>query len=89
METVGSMPPDSIVNNGVKVLQEKLAMVIRELTGEDATNGGVEGALSPSMDGGYGNNGGYATPGYGGGGGYGAGGTTPYGATPYGGAPSW
>ncbi|KAF1977890.1 DNA-directed RNA polymerase subunit D, partial [Bimuria novae-zelandiae CBS 107.79] len=92
VETVGGLQPDMIVNNGIKVLQEKLAMVIRELTGEEAANGGPDGALSPTMDGGYGNDGGYVTPGYGGGGGgygAGAGGTTPYGATPYGGAPGW
>lgn len=87
------MPPDQIVSNGVKVLQEKLAMVIRELTGEDTTNAGAEGALSPTMDTGYGGDGGYVTPGYGAGagGGYGAGqgGTTPYGATPYGSGPQW
>ncbi|KAK7189201.1 RNA polymerase ii subunit 3 [Paraphaeosphaeria sporulosa] len=93
VETVGGLSPDSIVNNGIKVLQQKLASVIKELTGVDEANAGLEGAQSPTMEGGFGNNGygndnGYTTPGYGGGNAY-PGGTTPYGATPYGGASGW
>jgi DNA-directed RNA polymerase II subunit RPB3 len=91
VETVGSLEPDQIVLEGIKVLQTKLAGIISELTGSEDTNG-VDGfgGQSPQMNSaqGYGNPDlGYTTPAYGntsvwGGGG----GTTPYGATPYGGA---
>ncbi|KAK3321000.1 DNA-directed RNA polymerase II 33 kDa polypeptide [Cercophora scortea] len=98
VETVGSFPPDAIVAEGIKVLQQKLAGLIHELTeGEGGENGDYNGPRSPE----YNNGGeaawqdqGYTTP-YGNGGnqsawGGGAGGTTPYGATPYGaGQSSW
>jgi DNA-directed RNA polymerase II subunit RPB3 len=92
---VGGLDPDQIVIQGIEQLQEKLALVIKELQG---TSGGADGmdlggAQSPTMNGaGYGgaDGGGYTTPGYGGAsawggaGGAAQGGTTPYGATPYG-----
>lgn len=81
VETVGGLPPDDIVGNGIKVLQQKLASVIKELTGVDEANAGLDGAQSPTMDGGFENDG-YGTA-------YGH--TTPAaygGANPYGGATS-
>ena len=86
------MPPDVIVNEGIKVIQQKLASIIMGLTGEG--EGGEGGLRSPDYNGGDGwdpADQGYTTP-YGGGntgaqGGWGAdGGTTPYGTTPYGNA---
>lgn len=89
VESVGNLEPDAVVLQGIKVLQQKLALVIQELSGDDR-NGeadGFGGARSPDgMHGGdYGMDHGYTTP-FGNTGGqtmYG-GGTTPYGATPYG-----
>ena len=92
VETVGSMDPDTCVQQGIKVLQQKLALLIQELKGEEQANGGVNGdeyssgLRSPSGTPGFGLDQGYTTP-YGGGGmsAYG-GGTTPYGGgTAYGG----
>ena len=42
VETVGGLEPDAIVQNGIKVLQQKLAQMIQELTGarEPAAGGG-------------------------------------------------
>lgn len=100
VESSGVMEPDLIVQQGIKVLQQKLAAVVQELTGEtdggggdDTTNYGPStpgfstGAHDTLMDGGY------TTP-------YGAaaaagqssvwgGGATPYGATPYGQSAGW
>ncbi|KAF2839637.1 insert subdomain of RNA polymerase alpha subunit [Patellaria atrata CBS 101060] len=90
VETVGGLPPDVIMQQGIKVLQQKLAAVIQELAGGDERNGDYgDGARSP--DGpppgtAYGADGGYTTPfgvGTGNASAWG-GGTTPYGATPYG-----
>ncbi|KAI9804575.1 MAG: 45 kDa subunit of RNA polymerase II [Piccolia ochrophora] len=100
VETVGSLEPDAIIQQGIKVLQQKLASVIAELTGSDDTgalNGaagdvdinGYGGPRSPAINGGrdYEMDHGYTTP-YANGGGAsawgGGGGATPYGATPYG-----
>ncbi|KAK3946415.1 DNA-directed RNA polymerase II subunit RPB3 [Diplogelasinospora grovesii] len=92
VETAGNLPADAIVTEGIKVLQQKLAGMIHELTeGEgDGANGDYNGPRSPE----YNNAGdgwqdqGYTTP-YGNGGAQsswgGAGGATPYGQTPYGG----
>jgi DNA-directed RNA polymerase II subunit RPB3 len=95
VEGVGTLEPDQIVQQGIHVLQEKLAEVIRGLGGAEAggdLNGinGVGGASPDGYepvgvpDGGYTSYG----SGMGGGSGYGglagAGGQTPYGATPYG-----
>ncbi|KAI9681481.1 MAG: 45 kDa subunit of RNA polymerase II [Caeruleum heppii] len=63
IESVGSLEPDAIVQQGIKVMQQKLATVIQELTGEgggppngDLMNGGHDadgfGGTSPMMNGG-------------------------------------
>lgn len=79
-----------MVLQGIKVLQQKLALVIQELSGDDR-NGDADGFGAPrspdgmQAGGDYGMNQGYTTP-FGDTGGqtmYG-GGTTPFGATPYG-----
>lgn len=83
VETVGGIDPDQIVLQGIKHLQQKLASVIHELSGDSGDGVDFGGAQSPQMNGGYaGQDAGYTTP-YGGGGS-----TTPFGATPYGG-PQW
>lgn len=93
VETAGGLPPDSIVQEGVKVLQQKLAGLIHELNEGEGDAGGAganyNGPQSPEYSGGAGwQDQGYTTP-YGNGGnqsswGGAAGGTTPYGTTPYG-----
>ncbi|KAG9233912.1 DNA-directed RNA polymerase [Amylocarpus encephaloides] len=92
VESVGNLEPDAIIQQGIKVLQEKLASVIADLThGEGGANGDYDGPRSPDMSGadnaatGWGDQG-YTTPfGSGNSGGWGqAGAATPYGATPYG-----
>lgn len=96
VESAGNLPPDTIVGEGIKVLQQKLAGLIHELTegeGGDGMNGDYNGPRSPEYSAGAdGFGGGYATP-YGNGGNQsswgGAGGTTPYGTTPYGAGQSW
>lgn len=97
VESVGNLDPDAIVQQGISVLQHKLAETIAALKGNegrDVAMNGVDqdGAQSPDayeppegMDGGFTA---YGANGAGGGGQSsvwgGAGGTTPYGATPYG-----
>ncbi|KAF2752880.1 RNA polymerase II subunit 3 [Pseudovirgaria hyperparasitica] len=96
VETVGSLEPDVVMQQGIKVLQQKLAGVIQELNGAsgDQEMGYNDGGRTPDgAPNGYGGaDQGFNTP-YGGhnsvwggagGGAAGAGGTTPYGATPYG-----
>ncbi|KAF1811207.1 DNA-directed RNA polymerase II 45 kDa polypeptide [Eremomyces bilateralis CBS 781.70] len=96
VETVGGLEPDTIVQQGIKVLQQKLASVIHELTGTgeameadddyavrspDAMNG-INGATTA-----YGGNTAYGDPGYqtpGNFGGQSAWGGGIGGATPYG-----
>ena len=95
------MEPDVIVQQGIKALQQKLAGVVRDLTGEneaaedDGTNTNY-GPSTPSISAGAGDvmmDGGYTTPFGGPGGGQsswgGAGAATPYGATPYGSGGGW
>jgi len=96
VESVGNLEPDAIIQQGIKVLQQKLAAVIQDLTeGETQTNGvnghgGYDAPRSPEdvgMNGqGWGQDQGYTTPYDNGPNGnqWGAGGTTPFGATPYG-----
>ncbi|KAI9665664.1 MAG: 45 kDa subunit of RNA polymerase II [Bathelium mastoideum] len=87
VETVGGLEPDAIMQQGIKVLQQKLASVIQELSGGDDQRdmngyGGASPGYTPGTA--YGGNEGYTTP-YGGNtSAWGGGGTTPYGATPYG-----
>jgi DNA-directed RNA polymerase II subunit RPB3 len=95
VESAGPLPPDTIVSEGIKVLQQKLAGLIHELAeGEgDGMNGDYNGPRSPEYGTGADGFGGYTTP-FGNGGNQsswgGAGGTTPYGTTPYGaGQSSW
>ncbi|KAA6414889.1 MAG: DNA-directed RNA polymerase II subunit C [Lasallia pustulata] len=94
VESVGNLEPDSIIQQGIKVMQQKLAAVIQELTGDEGRNGvngdGMDGYVPRSPDGingaaDYAMDQGYTTP-YVNGGGASAwgGGATPYGATPYG-----
>jgi DNA-directed RNA polymerase II subunit RPB3 len=99
VESVGSLEPDAVVQQAIKVLQQKLAMIIQELEGPsngggafggDGTGGYDDpGAATPALhpDDGFGADGGFTTPFVSGGGGqsaWGGGGATPYGATPYG-----
>ncbi len=75
-----------VVNEGIKVIQQKLASIIVGLTGDG--EGGEAGLRSPEYGGdAYGQDPGYTTP-YGNTGNQSAwggdGGTTPYGTTPYG-----
>jgi DNA-directed RNA polymerase II subunit RPB3 len=94
---VGNLEPDAIIQQGIKVLQQKLASVIQTVTeGEGGDTNGMNGAddyangpRSPDtgMNGsGWQGDAGYTTPGYGSGNAsaWGAGAATPYGATPYG-----
>ncbi|KAI9835643.1 MAG: 45 kDa subunit of RNA polymerase II [Sclerophora amabilis] len=92
VETVGGLEPDAIIQQGIKVMQQKLAAVIQDLTGDEdrGLNGddlGYSGPRSPDGHGvrDYEMDNGYTTP-YGNGGAASAwgGGATPYGATPYG-----
>lgn len=89
VESAGPLPPDTIVGEGIKVLQLKLAELVRELSdGDEGANGGYDGPRSPDAE--WGQEQGYTTP-YGNGGnqstwGGAGGGTTPYGQTPYGGS---
>ena len=50
LEGTGVMPPDAILHNGIRTLQQKLAGVIQELSSTDHPNGMVGGGMSP-MDG--------------------------------------
>lgn len=85
------------MQQGVKVLQQKLAAVIDELTGgADRNMGGMDtfGGRTPDMNGngtayGGGMDQGFTTPYGGGGGSVWAGAATPFGAQPYGQAPPY
>lgn len=99
VESAGNLEPDAIIQQGIKVLQQKLAAVIQDLTdGEAETNGinGFDAPRSPDINmNGQWQDQGYTTP-YGNGADQtntwgNAGAATPYGATPYGqnGANGW
>lgn len=101
VEGVGNLEPDAIIQQGIKVLQQKLAGIIQDLTdGENqgnALNGGAgyDAPRSPDVgvSGSAWQDQGYTTP-YGNGdnnSAWGGGAATPYGATPYGssGANGW
>jgi DNA-directed RNA polymerase II subunit RPB3 len=72
VESVGTLDPDGIVYEGIKVLQLKLADIIKGLTQSDQNGGMSPDGYEPPAPG----DGGYTS--------YGRGGTTPYGATSYG-----
>jgi DNA-directed RNA polymerase II subunit RPB3 len=91
VESTGSLAPEVIVQEGIKVMQQKLAQIIQGLTEDDgganAANG-YAGPRSPDDNGGDAwNDQGFTTP-YGNGGNQsswgGQGGTTPYSSTPFG-----
>lgn len=99
VETVGGLEPDAIIQQGIKILQQKLATVIQELSGADdrAADGanGYGGPRSPNPADAYG-----GTSRYGGADGYqtayrpegqgsvwGGAGVVAGGATPYGATP--
>ena len=91
VESVGNLDPDAIIQNGIKVLQNKLAAVIQDLTASDDQtngNGGYDPAANDdnAMDeGGAWQGQGYTTPfGNNGESTWANGAATPYGATPYG-----
>ncbi|KAK4694683.1 DNA-directed RNA polymerase II subunit RPB3, partial [Lecanoromycetidae sp. Uapishka_2] len=90
IESVGNLEPDAIVQQAIKVMQEKLAAVLQALAG-DERNGQTDadgfGGQEPDLQGGaeYGADQGYTTPYVNAGAtSQWAGGATPYGATPYG-----
>lgn len=92
VESVGNLDPDVVVQQSIKVMQQKLAAVLQELAGDDSRPGEADadgfGGQSPDgmpQGGEYGVDQGYTTP-YVNGGATSAwgGGATPYGATPYG-----
>ena len=90
IESVGNLEADNVVQQGIKVLQQKLAAVLQELSGGDDANRGLmdgdhqyeNGPRSPDA----GLDHGYTTPFNQGATSVWAGGQTPapYGATPYG-----
>lgn len=92
VESIGNLEPDAIIQQGIKVLQQKLAAVIQDLSdtnGQAAVNGDYDAPRSPDVANGQPwQEQGYTTPYANGGGasawGGGAGAATPYGATPYG-----
>ncbi|KAI0479221.1 DNA-directed RNA polymerase [Xylariaceae sp. FL0804] len=87
VEGVGNMEPDAIVQEGIKVLQRKLAGLIHGMGESDGMNGDYDGPRSPdAMDAGPGWQGdGYTTPyNNGNASAWGGGGATAYGTTPYG-----
>lgn len=49
VESVGSLEPDAIIHQGIKVLQQKLAAVIQELTGGAADDGGARAVNGDGM----------------------------------------
>ena len=98
VETVGGMEPDAIFTQGIHVLQQKIAGILGELSGdgENQRDGaaGYDGYGGADQANGYGgataydgNNTAYGNGGQSSWGGttpYGGGAATPYGATPYG-----
>lgn len=84
MESVGNLEPDAIIQQGIAVMQTKLAGLIHHLSDGDAS-GDYAGPRSPEYNGGdgWGQDQGFTTP-YENGGYGGAGGTTPFGTTPFG-----
>lgn len=99
IESVGSLEPDAVVQQGIKVLQQKLALIIQGLEGSSSSGGGGggggdgagpyddPGAATPGIraDDTFGADGGFTTPFVSGGGAQSAWGGG--GATPYGATP--
>lgn len=99
VESIGNHEPDAVVQQAIKVLQQKLAMIIQELEGPSSGSGGFggdgigavgyddTGAATPGVqaDDGFGADGGFTTPFVSGGGAQSAWGGG--GATPYGATP--
>jgi DNA-directed RNA polymerase II subunit RPB3 len=99
VESIGNLEPDAIIQQGIYVLQSKLAMVINSLNNPEGIEGGANGVVEDEeMVGGAVRSpdayeppegiidgGGFTAYGANGGGRSAwGGGTTPYGATPYG-----
>lgn len=92
LESIGNLEPDAVVQQAIKVMQQKLAAVLQELTGNDnadGDDGGMDGFGAPRSPDGLQNGTqyepeGFTTP-YANPGATSAwgGGATPYGATPY------
>lgn len=91
VESIGNLEPDAIIQNGIKVLQNKLAAVIQDLSASDGQANDSDD-YDPAGNGDDGMNGeqpwqaqGYTTPfANNGDPGWSNGAATPYGATPYG-----
>lgn len=77
VESAGNLEPDAIIQQGIAVMQQKLAGLIHGLT-ETEASGDYDGPRSPEFGGGdaWGQDQGFTTP-------Y-AGGATPFGTTPFG-----
>lgn len=58
VETSGVLPPDQIVHEGVKVIQQKLAGIIHDLESNGNANDGGDGYDGPQSPGGMDGNGG-------------------------------
>lgn len=91
LESIGNLEPDAVVQQGIKVMQQKLAAVLQELIGDETRNGDIGangfGRQSPDRmqtSGEYSADQGYTTPYVNGGTSAWGGAATPYGATPYG-----
>lgn len=92
VESVGNLEPDAIIQQGIKVLQQKLASIIQTITDDkDGETNGLNGddygngphSPDTGMNGSSWQEQGYTTP-YGNQSAWGAGAATPFGATPYG-----
>ncbi|PSR90557.1 RNA polymerase II subunit 3 [Coniella lustricola] len=77
VESAGNLEPDAIIQQGITVMQQKLASLIHGLT-EDESNGDYAGPRSPEFGGGdgWGPDPGFTTP-------FAGGSTTPYATTPF------
>ena len=51
VESIGNLEPDAVIQQGIKVMQQKLAAVIQELTGDEGRNGDGYGGGLRSPDG--------------------------------------
>lgn len=78
VESAGNLEPDAIIQQGISVMQQKLASLIHGLNEGDNVGGDYDGPRSPEFGGGdgWGQDQGFTTP-------Y-AGSATPFGTTPFG-----